>query len=203
MDRHGREQGNGGIAQEAARIFCEEHLTDYRAAKQKALVRLNLGPRTSLPDNATVQRAVLEYQRLFGGVDYQRRLYLLREKAILAMELLKDFSPRLAGAVVSGAITRAHAVQVHVFSEPAEAVDIFLQNKGIRYEQDDRQYRYGNDRERMIPRVSFEAADVRVVAAIFPEGELKRAPINPADGQPYARLDRAAARLLLKQTVSV
>jgi hypothetical protein len=202
MGRHGREQGNGGLAQEAARIFCEEQLTDYRAAKQKALARLNLGPRTPLPDNAAVQRSVLEYQRLFGGADYHRRLHQLREKALAAMDLLRDFSPRLAGAVVSGAITRAHAVQLHVFSEPAEAVDIFLQNKGIRYEQDDRQYRYGNGRERMIPRVRFEAGDVRVVVAIFPEGEIKRAPINPADGLPYARLDGDAARLLLQQTVS-
>lgn len=199
-NRQEREHAGETLTQEAARIYCEEQLTDYRVAKQKALQRLNLGPRTPLPDNAAVQRAVLDYQRLFGGAAYRQRLRLLRETAISALDLLAAYAPRLAGAVVSGAITPAHAVQIHVFCEKPEELDIFLQNKRIRYEQDDRHYRYANGREHAIPLVRFEAGGIPIAVAIFPTNEIKRPPINPADGQAYARLDRGATEALLRQT---
>ena len=110
-----------GIAEEAARLVCEEALTDYRAAKQKALTRLGLPPRTPLPDNASVESAVLEYLGLFGGSAYASRLQRMRQLAPKLMRRLAAFEPRLTGGVVSGAVTAAHRLQLHWRTiEPAE-----------------------------------------------------------------------------------
>jgi hypothetical protein len=185
------------LAQEAARVICEDQITDYRAAKQKAAQRLGLGPRAALPDNAAVQQAVLEYQRLFGGQEYLEYLNRFRRTALQAMKLLAEFQPRLVGGAVSGAINATHRVQLHAFHEKPETLDVFLQNRGVRYEPGDRCYRYSNGQEHEIPLVCFEAGDIGVDVAVFQVDELRRAPLNPADGLAYQRLDLAAVELLL------
>ena len=194
-------QGGGPhyeLAQEAARVFCESLITDYRLAKQKAAERLGLGPRAAQPDNATVMWAVIEYQQLFGGSQYRNHLRRMRRTALQVMRGLSDFQPRLVGAAVSGAAHAAHRVQLHVFHEKAEALDVFLHDRGLAYEAGDRRYRYADGREREIPLVSFEAEGMGVDIAVFPIDEQRRAPLNPADGLAYQRLDAAAVEALLQ-----
>lgn len=186
------------LAQEAARVICEEQVTDYRLAKQKAAERLGLGPRASLPDNATVQQAVIEYQKLFGGQEYAEHLARLRRTALHAMKWLADFEPRLVGGVVTGAINATHHVQLHAFHEKAETLDVFLQDRGVNYELGDRRYRYANGQEHEIPLASFDADGIGVDVAIFPLDDQRRPPLNPADGLAYKRLDIAAVQSLLE-----
>lgn len=183
------------LAQEAARLICEERLTDYRAAKQKAAQRLGLPARAPMPDNAQIERAVIDYQRLFGGPEYAATLSRLRLTAVRAMRLLAEFAPRLVGAAVSGAATSANRVQLHVSAERAEALDLFLHDRGIDFAQDQRTYRYPDGSEDDVPLVRFEAEGVGVDVAVFDAGD-RRVPINPADGKPYKRLDLAAAEKL-------
>lgn len=185
------------IAQEAARILCEAQLTDYGAAKRKALERLGLPPRSALPDNASVQRAVLEYQRLFGGDEYHEHLSAMRQVALRVMRQLGEFSPRLVGGAVSGAVTPAHHVQLHLFADKAEMLDIFLHERGIDFEQDERDYRYPDSRTETIPLACFEVDGIGVQAAVFPDGEMKRPPLNPSDGLIYQRLTFSEAEKLL------
>jgi hypothetical protein len=188
------------LAQEAARVICEEQVTDYRLAKQKAAERLGLGPRASMPDNATVQQAVLEYQRLFGGAEYVEHLARLRRTALQAMKWLADFQPRLVGGTVSGAINATHHVQLHAFHEKAESLDVFLQDRGIPFETGDRRYRFNNGQEHDIPLASFDADGIGVDVAIFPLDDLHRPPLNPADGHAYKRLDINAVQNLLQNS---
>ena len=189
-------QRTSGIAQEAARIVCEELMTDYGAAKKKALARLGLPPRTALPDNAQVQQAVIEYQQLFGGAKYREHLHRMRAAALQAMQLLAAYSPRLAGAVVTGAVTTAHHVQLHAACERAEQLEIFLQNRGAKVEQDERNYRYPGGREERIPVVSFEMAGVGIDVAVFDHEGAHQVPLNPLDGKPFRRLDAVAVATL-------
>lgn len=193
MDRH-------GIIEEAARLICEEQLTDYRQAKLKALSRLGLPPRTPLPDNASVHQAVLDWLRLFGGDEHAQRLYRLRKTAVQVLRGLAPFSPRLVGAVVSGAVNAAHRIQVHVFADQPESVDIFLLDRRQKFEQDERRYRYPDGREEPIPLLRFDWAGSGVDVAVFTETDSRQAPLNPADGQPFRRLDLAAAEALLQAT---
>jgi hypothetical protein len=185
------------ITEEAARIVCVELITDYRQAKRKAAQRLGLPPQAPLPDNAAVHAAVIEYQRLFGGDDYHRQLRRLRETALAAMSLFTEHHPQLAGAAVSGAVTEAHRVQLHVFCDSAEAIDIELLNRGIPFETGERVYRYPDGRDIATPLLRLELDGCGVDVAVFPEDGRRRAPINPLDGRPFRRLDRAAVEGLL------
>lgn len=195
--------GGGGLAAEAARILVEEAMTDYGAAKRKAAERLGLGVRASLPDNAQVEAEVIAYQRLFGGTGYVHRLRELRATAVRAMRLLQEFEPRLTGAVVSGAIADAHRVQLHAFPDKAEMVDVFLANRGIAAEPDERDYRYGDGRIESVPLVCFEAAGVGIDVALFEPGQQRRAPLSPANGLPAKRLTLAQAEALLAAPIEV
>lgn len=186
-----------GLVEEAARIVCEELVVDLRAAKLKAAERLGLPPRTPLPDNARVQQAALEYLQLFGGEEYRARLAAMRRLAIRLMRHLAPFQPRLVGGAVSGVVTRAHRLQLHLFADQAENLDVFLIEQGIAFEQGERDYRYADGGQEAVPLARLELDGLGVDLAVFPAEDLRRAPINPSDGQAYRRLDLAAAEKLL------
>lgn len=196
MPRHGPE-----LAAEAARIYVEEALTDYGAAKRRAAERLGLSSRGGLPDNARVEAEVIAYQRLFGGAAYAARLQQLRRTAVQAMQLLAAFAPRLTGAVVSGAISSAHRVQLHAFPDKAELVDVFLVDRGFKITESERDYRYGNGRVESIPVVGFMADAVGVDVALFAPGDERQSPIAPASGRAAPRLTFAEAQALAQQSV--
>lgn len=189
-----------GIAEEAARIICEEALTDYHGAKLKAVTRLGLPPRTPLPDNARVHAAVVDYLRLFGGSAYQTRLQRMRRLAPQLMRRLRELEPRLTGGAVSGAVTAAHRLQLHVFADQPEALDIALFELGIEFDQGERRYRYSNGREVGIPLARFELDGIGIDIAVFPYDELHRPPLSPNDGLPYRRLDLAEAQRLAQES---
>jgi len=192
------------VVLEAARIICEQQLTDYRLAKLKAAERLGIDPRKGgMPDNASIQEAVIEYQRLFGGRDYAQRLQLLRETAVRAMELLCDFDARLVGAVASGATTDAHLVRLHGFADKPEMLDMFLENRGIPYQTGERRYRYADGRTQEVPTARFEAGEVGIEVAMFAEHDRRRAPLSPHDGQPMKRLTLVQAKALATSPVDV
>ncbi len=191
------------IVAEAARLICEERLTDYRLAKQKAAERLGLHARSQMPDNALIHEAVIEYQRLFGGQDYVDHLRALRQTAVQAMKLLAEFSPRLVGATVSGATTDAHLVRLHGFADKPEMLDVFLQNHGIPFETGDRRYRYPDGRVDDVPTCEFAAGEIGVEMAMFAIEDQRRAPLSPHDGLPMKRLDLAQAERLALEPIEV
>lgn len=189
------------IVAEAARLICEERLTDYRLAKQKAAERLGLSARSQMPENALIQEAVIEYQKLFGGPEYAEHLRALRGTAVQAMKLLAEFSPRLVGATVSGATTDAHLVRLHGFADKPEMLDVFLQNQNIPFDTGDRRYRYPDGRIEEVPTCEFEAGEIGIEVAMFAHEDLRRAPLSPHDGLPMKRLDLAAAQRLASQPI--
>lgn len=188
------------VVQEAARIVCEDGLSDYRLAKQKAIDRLGLGFGTPMPSNADLHEAVIHYQRMFGGRAYVDRLSAMRHTAVKAMQMLATFQPRLVGAVATGATTDSHSVQLHCFADKPEQIDWLLQEKGIPFDVSERRYRYADDQTADIPVLSFMAADVGVSIAVFPERDPRRAPLSPADGRPLKRLELAAVEMLAAET---
>ncbi len=191
------------VVQEAARIICEDGLSDYRLAKQKAIDRLGLGFGTPMPSNADIHEAVIQYQRLFGGRAYADRLTQMRQTAVKAMQMLGEFQPRLVGAVATGATTDAHNVQLHCFADKPEQIDWLLQARSIPFEVGERRYRYADGQTGDIPVLSFIAAEVGVSIAVFPERDLRRALLSPVDGQPMKRLELAAVESLAGETPDV
>ncbi len=186
------------LVEAAARVFCEQQLTDYRIAKLRAFEQLGCLPGTPLPDNVAIEAAVIDYQQLFGGDAYHQHLRALREAAVQAMRLLDTFEPRMVGGAVTGAVTPQHRVQLHVFSDPPEMVDMFLMDRGIPFCEGARRYRDGRGRDTEIPLVQLEAGPVGVDIAIFPVDGQRQAPLSPVDGKPARRLTRSQVEALLR-----
>jgi hypothetical protein len=186
----------GAIAKEIARLICEEQITDVRLARQKAAERHDFSLHAGQPDNAEIQQAVIEYQRLFGGEEYRERLRLMRRTAVRAMRQLGELRPRLVGGTVNGAVTAAHRVQLHAFADQPEAIDMLLHDRGVRFEEGERNYRFTDGRMQKIPLACFEIDGIGVDVAMFEDDPRRATPINPADGMPYLRLALAEAEKL-------
>ena len=185
------------VAQEAARIMREEGVRDYLLAKRKAVNRLGVVDRNALAANDEIAAALAEQQRLFGGAAYAERLQELRVVARKAMKLFEAFSPRLVGAVLSGAVTDQTAVNLHVFSDAPESIAHCLLERKIPYDIDEYRVRYRHDRYELQPVYSFATGDVGVEATVFPVTGLRQPPYCPVDGKPMQRVRLPAVEALV------
>jgi len=185
------------IAVEAARLISEDGIRDFHVAKRKAAARLGIHVDTALPKNAEIDEALREYQRLFDAEDQPRRLRGLRESAREALRFFAQFEPRLVGAVLDGSADRHSSVCLHVFSEDAETVAGFLDERGIPYEQQSRPLRLTRDVQREFPAFVFSAGDVPVDVTVLPEELLRQAPLDRGGEKPMRRASLATLEELL------
>src|SRR5690606_11893740 len=121
-------------AQEAARLMAEHGIQDYLVAKRKAAERYGVADGALLPKNTEIEAALMSHQRLFGGAQHERSLQEQRRVALEAMRVLEKFEPRLVGPVLSGSATEYADIQLHVFSDNAEAVCMHLMDQRYDYE---------------------------------------------------------------------
>jgi hypothetical protein len=124
------------LAATAARLIAEDGC-DYATAKRKA-VQLVLGDagvtrRKLLPDNDIVEAELRRYLRTFGGERHTARIGELRQLALALMEYLSQFNPHLVGAVLNGTATDHSALHLHLFTDSAKDVELFLLNDGVRF----------------------------------------------------------------------
>ncbi len=123
------------LAQEAARLMAEHGIRDFLVAKRKAAERFGVVDGAAmLPKNSEIESALAEYQRLFGGASHLEALHAQRHAALSAMRYLREFSPRLVGAVLSGTATLHTEVQLHLFADRVESVALKLLDAGIPHE---------------------------------------------------------------------
>ncbi len=70
------------------------------------------------------------------GYDVQReRLLEMRETAVEVMRLLDPFRPYLTGPVLDGTAGRYAEIELEAFPDSGKEVEIFLLNRGIRFDQ--------------------------------------------------------------------
>jgi len=123
------------LAAAAARLIAEDGC-DYATAKRKA-AQLVLGEargaRGLLPENELVEAELRRYLRTFGGEDHATLLAELRAIALALMEYLAQFNPHLVGAVLNGTATGHSNLHLHLFTDSAKDVEIFLLNEGLRF----------------------------------------------------------------------
>ncbi|MEC9407246.1 MAG: hypothetical protein VX549_08220 [Pseudomonadota bacterium] len=184
------ERARAALANEAARIICETGLMDYRLAKEKAAEVLPAESAAGLPRNIEVRDAVLAYQQVFGGQAFEQQLTALRRKAIRVMRWLSAFRPRLVGGVLSGAIglePRQHDIQLHVFADAVEELDIHFLNQGIDFETGAvrLQIQRGVYEERPVCEFLFDGTPV--AATVFSERGGRQPPISSVEDAPIRR----------------
>jgi hypothetical protein len=125
------------IAATAARLIAEDGL-DYASAKRKAAEDvLGAGVRRTLPDNATVERELRRYLAIFDAAAHRPRLAALRELALDLMQRLARFDPHLVGAVLNGSATAHSNIHLHLFTDSAKDVEMFLLEVGIDFDVDE------------------------------------------------------------------
>ncbi|MEM9532022.1 MAG: hypothetical protein AAGA23_14010 [Pseudomonadota bacterium] len=185
------------IAAEAARIVINQSVRDLHSAKLKAAERLGLDGRGALPRNVDVEAAVKEHLALFGGSSHASRLRQLREAALEGLQFFAPFSPRLVGPVLAGTADPHSAVNLHVFADTPDEVNLFLTREGVPFEEQQRRLRVSRERHEFYPLLRFVAGDVSVEVTIFPKEGLRQAPLSPVDGKPMTRAGVSQVALLL------
>jgi len=193
------EQLRRAIAQEAARIMSEHGIDDYLLAKRKAAERLGVTDGATLPKNTEIEAALVEYQRLFAADTHSQSLRDQRRAALLAMQLLEEFEPRLVGPVLAGTATAHADVDLHLFADRAEAVTLMLMDQGIPHELVERRVKMFTDRSVNFPAVRFEAGAHTIDATVFPRDGIRQAPFSPVDGRPMRRAGHAELQALIRR----
>ncbi|MHB8743774.1 MAG: hypothetical protein ACYC9L_11680 [Sulfuricaulis sp.] len=193
----GTDERRRHVATEAARIMAEEGVRDFQTAKRKAAARLGMPEIKHLPSNDEVEFALQEHLRLFHAESLPQSVRRLRELAFEAMGFLAKFEPRLVGPVLSGTVTSASAVELHLTAETSEEIGFWLEEHGIPYRQADRRLRFGGDRYQTFPAYSFTADDVPVELCVFGHREARETPLSPVDGKPMKRANRRELESLL------
>ena len=186
------------VAAEAARILATEGQHNYHAAKKKAAERIGVSERLALPSNIEVKDALLSYQALYGGRAHQDNIDRLRCAAAQAMQLLDDFQPRLVGSVLDGTANAHSRVALHVFADAIENLVLFLLERGIAFDQQQRQIRWFNGEHRLVQVIVFEREGVEIEMTVFEPVHLRQAPPSPIDGRPQRRASLAEVEILLQ-----
>lgn len=194
-DKHMRQR----LAQEAARLMAEEGVQDFFAAKRKAAERLGAPNTQNMPRNKEIEEALQDYQRLFLGAEGAEQLRRLRVAAVQAMRFFAPFEPRLAGSVLTGTAGAHSDVNLHLFADAPEDVNLFLMGAGIPFEVGLRRLRLNRETSGDIPSVRFLAGEQTIEALIFPANGIRQAPLSPVDGRPMERAALGRVEELLAQ----
>ncbi|MDQ2639160.1 MAG: hypothetical protein M3Y79_01070 [Pseudomonadota bacterium] len=185
------------VAEEAARLMAEHGIQDFLAAKRKAAQRYGVFDGAALPKNTEIEAALMSRQRMFGAAEHLRSLQEQRRVALEAMVLLQKFEPRLVGSVLAGSATQFADIQLHVFSDSAEAVYVHLMDGRFEYEEFERRMRMSPGREISVPTVRFAIGAETVEAFVFPRDGIRQAPASPVDGRPMRRADQREVREMI------
>lgn len=185
------------IAQESARIMAESGIRDFLTAKRKAAVQLGATDTRNMPNNAEIEQAAIDYQRLFSPDNQQESLSQLLKAALEAMEFFERFQPRLVGPLLSGIVSEHAGLELHLFTEPSEEVTFFLIDNSIPYEHKNRRVRHSPDTYREYPGYKFLAGEVVVDLTVFPHSSIRQPALSPVDGRPMQRAAIGNVRSLI------
>jgi len=188
------------LAVETARIMAEEHLNDFYKAKHKAAARLGATNTRNLPRNDEIERALVEYQRLFRADSQPMRLRRLRETALRAMEFLARFNPRLVGPVLRGTADEHSEVTLHVFADTSEEIGLFLMEQGIPHQHCDKRVALAKGESALYPGYRFIAEEAPMLLVVFPIRGIRQALRSEVDGRPAQRAALSEVRSLLESS---
>jgi hypothetical protein len=114
------------------------------------------------------------------------------------MRLMSDFDPRLVGPVLAGTASAHSEINLHLFSDSAEAVSLRLEECGVPHEVQERRVRFERDRLVSYPALRFVAGRQPVDAVVFPLDGIRQSPCSPVDGRPMRRATTAEVEALVR-----
>lgn len=130
-------------------MMYDRQESEYYRAKMKAARKICKGwvKPADLPSNAEIRDEIQSFARLYEGERRGENLRDMRLAALHLMRVLRRFRPRLIGSVMTGHIRQGSDIDLHVFSDSAEAVALLLDDEGLVYDiQRKRVRKHGEER---------------------------------------------------------
>jgi hypothetical protein len=123
-------------AQAAASLIVEEGRTDWTQARRKASEQLGLtrAEQSFSPSDEELITAIREHHAIFAPEEQAAQLREQREFALLWMQRLRDFSPRLSGPVAEGWAHAASRIVIELKNIDEKDLAILLLNKAVDFE---------------------------------------------------------------------
>jgi len=188
-DQAAGRQMRSRIAHLAARIIAQDGVDDFARAKRKAARQVGAPDTRNLPDNAEVEEALRAYQQLYQADEQARRVAGLRRAALEMMYALEPFDPHLVGPVLSGSAGRYADVDLHLFTDSAKDVELYLINRDIPFRTREGRY-WAGDEPRRVPSYEFDTPEARFDVTVFESRDL-RGPLRASpEGRPIERVRR-------------
>ena len=128
MDRRTRSE----LSNLSARLMVEGGM-DWRSARAKAARSLGVAQADARQlEEADILGALQTRQQLFspGAADEIRRL---RMAALQVMRILREFDPRLVGAIAAGTVTPHTPIEIQVQVDSEKDLELLLLNVGVGY----------------------------------------------------------------------
>lgn len=193
------------IAQSAARMMAEDGISDFAYAKKKAGKQLGAVDNSVLPSNAEVEEELKLYNALFLSDEQPENLRTLRKSALFTMELLEKFNPYLTGAVLDGTAGLGSETHIHLFADSLKDVEMFLLNKDIPFETNEKSYRVMNDGKRdkkgdnrkKVPVFTLEMESGLIKLSVFEVDDMRVATKRATDGGNAERADIESIKAML------
>ena len=182
------------IADLAARLMAIDGIDDIALAKRKAARQIGAIETRNLPTNEEVEVALSSYLQLYQADERTVRLDHLRARALNMMRMLERFNPQLSGAVLDGSVVRYSGIDLHLFTDSAKEVELFLLDQRLDYRSRQRRVYRGSERD-IIPVFSVSADDADFNISVFAHIDLRLSLRNSLHGRPFrhAGLDAVTA----------
>ncbi|PVV06381.1 MAG: hypothetical protein B6D77_15915 [gamma proteobacterium symbiont of Ctena orbiculata] len=172
------------IAYEAARILTELRSDNISYACQKAAAKYGVTKRQLLPSRDEVENALREQQRLLRGSSQSDSMHALRLSALNAMQALRQFQPRLVGAVLDGTADSNSKVRLHLFADTPEDLLFTLTDLQIPWQEKQRRMHFSDGNIESVPCFLFTADGVGFELSVLPTHNPRNRPLDPLDNQP-------------------
>ncbi len=129
-------------------------------------------PRRAIPDNDTVDQALLEHLNLFDD-DHPNRVKRRREVALELMLWLEPYNLHLTGAVWKGIVTELAPIHLQAFHDNTKEITMALLNKGIDFTPVMLPHLKGSGE---VEAMTFYWRDEPVIIAAYDQREFRSAP---------------------------
>jgi hypothetical protein len=171
------------IAHLAARLIAEDGIADFAAAKRKAARQIGPIETRNLPTNEEVGAALQSYLQLYQADEQAARLKHLRAHAVEMMHRLERFNPQLSGPVLDGNAGRYSEIELHLFTDNAKDVELFMLNNRFDYRSRER-YVYRRGERNSVPAFTVFTDDATYNISVFTYDDLRANLSNTLHGKP-------------------
>ncbi len=172
------------IADMAARLITEDGIADFATAKRKAARQIGATETRNLPTNDEIETALKTYQQLYQAGEHEQRLEHLRGCALEMMRELERFNPQLSGAVLDGSAGRYSDIDLHLFTDSAKDVELYLLNNAHDYRTGQRRVYRGGVQD-TIPAFFITTDDAEFNLSIFGSIDLRLSLRSTPQGKPF------------------